>query len=104
VELAALEAKALFVRAESAKVLGSLGDNIIEEVEVDATGLGLDSPYVADVALWVNGELRAFPARVELVVVALTTRDSSGEPEVEVDCIKLAKNADGRGLLYTNPS
>ena len=39
VEGRALVAKALLASAESAEVLGSLGDNIIEEVEVDAARL-----------------------------------------------------------------
>lgn len=32
-------AEALLAGAESTEVLGGLGDNIVEEVEVDATGL-----------------------------------------------------------------
>jgi hypothetical protein len=39
VELGALVSKALLTGAESAEVLGRLGDNIVEELEVDAAGL-----------------------------------------------------------------
>jgi hypothetical protein len=39
VELGAGVAEALLARAESAEVLGRLGDNIVEELEVDATDL-----------------------------------------------------------------
>jgi len=62
VELAALETEALFVRAEGAEVFGCLGDNVVEEVEVDASVLSLDGADVGDVALGVDGELGAFPA------------------------------------------
>jgi hypothetical protein len=39
VERRALVAEALLAGAESAEVLGGLGDNVVKEVEVDATGL-----------------------------------------------------------------
>jgi hypothetical protein len=39
VELRALVSKTLLARAESAEVLGRLGHDIVEEVEVDAAGL-----------------------------------------------------------------
>ena len=39
-EFGALIAKALFASAEGAKVLDGLGDNVVEEVEVDTPGLG----------------------------------------------------------------
>jgi hypothetical protein len=39
VELGALVAEALLASAESAEVLSSLGDDIVEELEVDAAGL-----------------------------------------------------------------
>jgi hypothetical protein len=39
VELGALISKALLAGAESAEVLSRLGDDIVEEVEVDAAGL-----------------------------------------------------------------
>lgn len=39
VELGALVAEALLAGAESAEVLGGLGDNVVEEVEVDAASL-----------------------------------------------------------------
>lgn len=40
VELATLVAKSLFTGAESTEVLGSLGDYIVVEVEVDTSALG----------------------------------------------------------------
>ena len=42
VERRALVAEALLTGAESTEVLGSLGDFVIEEVEVDAAGLLCD--------------------------------------------------------------
>jgi hypothetical protein len=39
VKLGALVAEALLAGAESAEVLGSLGNDIVEEIEVDAAGL-----------------------------------------------------------------
>jgi len=61
-EFAALEPKALFVCTEGAEVFSSLGNHVVEEVEVDAALLGLDSTDVGDVALWVDGEFGSFPA------------------------------------------
>lgn len=40
VELAALVAEALLAGAQGAEVLGGLGDDIVEELEVDAAGAG----------------------------------------------------------------
>lgn len=62
VELAASIAKALLTGAKSTEVLSSLGDNVVEEIEVDATGLLLDLAYVCHLALVRDCELRAFPA------------------------------------------
>jgi hypothetical protein len=39
VERRALVAEALLAGAESTEVLSGLGDNVVKEVEVDATGL-----------------------------------------------------------------
>ena len=39
VELGALVAKALFSSAQSTEVLDSLGNNVVEELEVDAAAL-----------------------------------------------------------------
>lgn len=58
-ELGALVAEALLAGAESAEVLGGLGDNIVEELEVDAAGLLLDGASRGDVALAVNLDLGA---------------------------------------------
>ena len=43
----ALVTKALLAGAESAEVLGSLGDDIIEQVEVDAATLLCDGRFVS---------------------------------------------------------
>ena len=47
VELAALVAVALLAGAEGAEVLGGLGDDIVEELEVDAAGAGCHMPMSA---------------------------------------------------------
>jgi hypothetical protein len=47
VERGALVAEALLAGAESAEVLGGLGDNVIEEVEVDAARLLCDITFVS---------------------------------------------------------
>jgi hypothetical protein len=39
-ELAALIAEALLAGAESAEILGGLGDDVVEELKVDAAGAG----------------------------------------------------------------
>jgi len=75
VELAALESETLLVRAQSAEVLSSLGDDIVEEVEVDAAVLLLDGADIGHVTLGVNGELGTFPA--EEVVLVIVERDSA---------------------------
>ena len=50
-ELAALVAVALLTRAEGAEVLGGLGDDVVEELEVDAAGAGCHMPMSAAVHL-----------------------------------------------------
>ena len=86
VELAARVAEALLAGAESAEVLGGLGDDIVEELEVDAAGascrlssaIGFQSigvfthtlvghVLVGDLAAGITLELRAGPGAVELV-------------------------------------
>lgn len=67
VKLATLESETLLVRAQSAEVLSSLGDNIVEEVEVDAPVLLLDGADIGHIALGINGELGTFPAEVVLI-------------------------------------
>ena len=63
VELGTSVSKALLAGAESTEVLGGLGDDIVEEVEVDAAGLLLDGTGGGDVALGVNLDLGA-PAMI----------------------------------------
>lgn len=46
-ELAALVAEALLACAEGAEVLGGLGDDIVEELEVDAALAGCHMPMSA---------------------------------------------------------
>ena len=49
VEFAALVAVALLAGAEGAEVLGGLGDDVVEELEVDAAGAGCHMPMSAAV-------------------------------------------------------
>ena len=48
VELGARVAEALLASAEGAEVLGRLGDDIVEELEVDAAGLGYTAHGVSN--------------------------------------------------------
>lgn len=48
VELAAGVAEALLAGAEGAEVLGGLGDDVVEELEVDAAGAGYNTSQQLD--------------------------------------------------------
>lgn len=69
VKFAACIAKALLASAQGAEVLSSLGNDIVEEVKVDATCLLLDLAYIRHFAIIRDCELRTFPARRYALVV-----------------------------------
>jgi len=75
VELGAGVAEALLASAESAEVLGGLGDNIIEEGEVDAAGAGCEGDVSVRKLLYV--------CRWWLMV---TTPKSHDDSMATVDC------------------
>jgi len=67
VELGARVAEALLASAESAEVLDGLGDNVIEELEVDAAGALLNLAVgVGGLAAGINVDLRTGPGAVEV--------------------------------------
>jgi hypothetical protein len=69
VELGARVAEPLLASAESAEVLGGLGDNIIEELEVDAAGAGCGRIRVSIAALDGISSLRRWSfSRYEVVI------------------------------------
>lgn len=82
-ELGALVAEALLASAQGAEVLGGLGDNIVEEIEVDATGLLLDGAGGGDVALGVDldlgapGEMRSATRRSQCGAVTTYSHSQS---------------------------
>lgn len=59
VELGGLVAKALLAGRKSAEVLDGLGDDVVVEVEVDATGLLLNGTLAGDPSGVVNLDLGA---------------------------------------------
>jgi len=78
------ETETLLSGAKSTEVLGSLGDDIVEEVEVDTTCLLFNLANFDDFALVCYGELGTFPAEagVSREEVMLFEDD---QPQVEVD-------------------
>merc|ERR1712054_700544 len=66
VELAALVAEALLAGAKRTEVLGSLGDDVVEELKVDAARALLDLLVGAsDLTRGIDGSLGALPGAVE---------------------------------------
>ena len=55
VEFGALVSKALFASAESTEVLSCLGDDVVEELEVDATGLLCEAGKRQQIASRIGG-------------------------------------------------
>ena len=76
VEGGALVAEALLTSAESSEVLSGLGDNIVEEVEGDTTGLGYKETVISSNSkgergwgLWTSGsnETSEMPRKQEVM-------------------------------------
>lgn len=65
VEFGFLVSKALLASAESTEVLSCLGDDVVEELEVDATVLVFHFAGLGDVALGVDLDLGARPGAVK---------------------------------------
>jgi len=65
VELGSLVAEALLTGAQGTEILSRLGNDIIEELEIDATGLVLHAAGFSHLALAVDLDLGAGPGNVE---------------------------------------